>query len=78
MFLVVGVLIGLNLLTRIGLGEIRELQARGHARKTGRSSVTIKDVLKIAVKGIPFLLVPMVIGQLLDMAFTTSLADLFG
>lgn len=78
MFLVVGVLIGLNLLTRIGIGEVRELQERGHARKTGQSSVTVKDVFRIALKGIPFLLVPMVIGQLLDMAFMTSLADLFG
>lgn len=78
MFLVIGVLIGLNLLTRVGLGEVRELQARGYARKTGQSSVTVKDVVMIVLKGIPFLVVPMVIGQLLDMAFTTSLADIFG
>ncbi|HUG31677.1 MAG TPA: hypothetical protein VMM14_02190 [Acidimicrobiia bacterium] len=78
MFLVIGVLIGLNLLTRVGLGEVRELQARGHARKTGQSSVTVKDVFRIALKGIPFLLIPIVIGQLLDMAFNSSLADIFG
>ena len=29
MFLVVGFLIGLNLMTRIGIGEARELKARG-------------------------------------------------
>lgn len=78
MFLVVGILIGINLMTRIGLGEVRELQARGHARKTGQSSVTTRDVFRIALKGMPFLLVPVVIGQLLDVAFGTSLADLFG
>lgn len=77
MFLFVGLLVGFNLMVRIGIGEVREMQERGQARGAGQSSVGMRDGLRIALKAGPFLLVPMVIGQLLDLAFGTSVAELF-
>lgn len=77
MFLIVGFLIGLNLMTRVGIGEVRELKAAGQARGAGQSSLAVGDILKIALKAGIFLVVPMILGQLLDMAFGSTLVELF-
>ncbi len=76
MFLFVGFLVGLNLATRIAISETRLLQAQGHARGAGHSSLGAGDVFRIALKAAPFLLVPAIIGQLLDLAFGSSLGQL--
>lgn len=76
MFLFVGLLIGLNLATRIAISETRVLQAQGHARGAGHSGLGVGDIVRIASKAAPFLLVPTIIGQLLDLAFGTSLGQL--
>ncbi|HUG08263.1 MAG TPA: hypothetical protein VMP13_05140 [Acidimicrobiia bacterium] len=77
MFLFVGLLIGFNLTVRVGVGEVRVLQEKGHARGAGQSSVTPVDAIKIGLKAAPFLIVPMIIGQLLDLAFGSSVTQLF-
>jgi hypothetical protein len=77
MFLFVGLLIGFNLMVRIGIGEVRVLQEKGHARGAGQSSVTPADAVRIAFKAGLFLIVPMIIGHLLDMAFGSTLLHLF-
>jgi hypothetical protein len=78
MFLFVGLLIGFNLMVRIGVGEVRILQEKGHAQGEGRAVVTPKDAIRIGLKAAPFLIVPLVIGHLLDLAFGSTLLDLFG
>ena len=78
MFLFIGFLIGLNLATRIAIGETRELQAQGHARAPGQSSLGAGDIFRILSKAAPFLLVPTIVGQLLDLAFDTSVGRLLG
>ncbi len=77
MFLFVGLLIGFNLTVRVGIGEVRVLQEKGHARGAGQSSVTPGDVIKIGLKAAPFLIIPLAIGQVLDLAFGTAVVDLF-
>lgn len=77
MFLFVGILIGFNLAVRVAVGETRERSAIGHARG-GRRRVTPREALGIALKCGVFLVVPAVIGQLLDMWFGTTVGELFG
>lgn len=50
MFRLIGCLIGLNLATRIAIGEKRELQAEGHARGHGRSDLGAGEIVRIAAK----------------------------
>ena len=76
MFLFVGALVGLNLMVRVALGETRERQAIGHARG-GKRRLTPREALGIAVKSGIFLVVPMIMGQLLDMWFGTTIGALF-
>ena len=77
MFLFVGILIGLNLMTRIALGETRERQVIGHA-SGGKRRVTPREAGGIALKCLVFLLTPMLVGQLLDIWFGTTVDRLFG
>jgi putative Mn2+ efflux pump MntP len=76
MFLFVGLLIGLNLMVRVALGETRERQTIGHAQG-GRRRVTPREALRIALKSGIFLVVPMIIGQLLDVWFGSTIGQLF-
>lgn len=77
MFLFVGILIGLNLMVRVAGGEVRERHSIGHPYG-GRRRVTPKEALGIALKSGIFLVVPAIIGQLLDMWFGTTVGRLFG
>lgn len=71
MFLIVGTLVGLNLMIRVVLSEARELQAyRGEPR------VRMGDIPKITLRGVPFLLVFIAIGVGLDLVFDSSIIDL--
>jgi putative Mn2+ efflux pump MntP len=76
MFLFVGMLIGLNLMVRVALGETRERQSIGHARG-GRRRVTLREAFGIALKSGIFLVIPMIIGQLLDIWFDSTVGQLF-
>ena len=76
MFLFVGLLIGLNLMVRVALGETRERQTIGHALG-GNRRVPPREALGIALKSGIFLVVPMIIGQLLDVWFGSTIGQLF-
>jgi hypothetical protein len=76
MFLFVGLLIGLNLMVRVALGETRERQTIGHTQG-GRRRVTPREALGIALKSGIFLVVPMIIGPLLDVWFGSTIGQLF-
>lgn len=77
MFLLVGILIGVNLAIRVAAGETRERHSIGHAQG-GRRRVTPREAFGIAVKSGIFLILPAVVGQLLDMWFGTTFGRLFG
>lgn len=77
MFLIIGTLIGLNLMVRVTLGEARELQIKGHTRGSRRVQLRFKDMATIAAKGAMFLAVPVVIGLLLDIAFDSTIGQIF-
>jgi hypothetical protein len=77
MFLVIGILIGLNLAIRIGIGETRELRARGQTTG-GKLQLTTRDLLVIVYRGGLFLLGSVAIGLALDLAFNTTIGDLLG
>jgi hypothetical protein len=77
MFLFVGILIGLNLMVRVALGETRERHSIGHPQG-GKRRVTLREAVGIALKSGIFLVVPLIIGQLLDMWFGTTIGELFG
>lgn len=76
MFLLVGILIGINLMIRVAAGEVKERHSIGHAHG-GRRRVTPREALGIALKSGIFLVVPAVVGQLLDMWFGTTFGQLF-
>lgn len=78
MFFFVGLLIGLNLLVRIAIGEIRELHAKGQTASDGRLRLSPRDVMVIAYRGGLFLLGSVAIGFALDILFDTTITDLFG
>lgn len=78
MFLLIGLLIGLNLFVRIAIGETRELRARGQTDLAGKLRVSGRDVMHIASRGGLFLLGALAIGFALDLAFDSTVADLFG
>lgn len=78
MFLVVGLLIGLNLSIRIALGETRELRARGQATRGGKLQLSPRDLRVIVYRGGLFLLGSVAIGLALDFAFNTTIGDLLG
>jgi hypothetical protein len=78
MFLLIGLLIGLNLFVRIAIGESRELRARGQTDLAGKLRITARDVISIAYRGGLFLLGSVAIGLALDFAFDTTIGDLFG
>jgi hypothetical protein len=78
MFLFVGLLVGLNLLIRIAIGETRELRAKGQKSSGGKLRLKARDVLVIAYRGGLFLLVSVAVGLALDIAFDTTIGDLFG
>jgi hypothetical protein len=77
MFLIFGTLIGLNLMVRVALGETRELQAKGHTRGSHRVQLRFKDMAAIVAKGAVFLVVPVAIGLLLDLAFDSTVGQIF-
>jgi hypothetical protein len=77
MFFFVGVLVGLNLAIRVVLGEIREVQSRGHAAG-GTVRVTPGEAIRMLLKGLIFVVVFTGIGYLLDLAFDTTIDRLFG
>lgn len=78
MFLIIGLLIGLNLAIRIAIGETRELRARGQTTGGGKLQLTPRDLLVIVYRGGLFLLGSVAIGLALDFAFNSSIGDLFG
>lgn len=78
MFLIVGFLIGMNLMVRIVLGESRELRREGRASARGASPITPGDIGSIALRAAIFLLVPTLIGYALDELFGSSIAQLLG
>jgi hypothetical protein len=78
MFLVIGLLIGLNLFIRIAIGETRELRARGQTSGGGRLQLTPRDLQVIVYRGGLFLLGSVAIGLVLDFAFSTTIGDLLG
>ena len=78
MFLLIGLLIGLNLFIRIAIGESRLLRARGQTNPGGKLQVNSRDVLHIVYRGGLFLLGSAGIGFALDLAFNTTIGDLFG
>jgi len=77
MFLFVGILIGINLTVRVALGETRERHSIGHPQG-GKRRVTPREALGITMKSGIFLVVPVIIGQLLDMWFGSTIGELFG
>jgi hypothetical protein len=77
MFFFVGAMIGLNLMIRVILGEVRELQSRGHA-SGGTARITPGETVRVGIKGLIFLTVFAGIGYLLDLAFDTTIDRLFG
>lgn len=77
MFLIIGVLIGMNLAIRIVLSEARELRVKGRVAVRGRSRMTASDVGSVVLKGGIFLLVPVAIGLGLDLWFGTTLGTVF-
>lgn len=78
MFFIIGILIGLNLGIRVVMGEVRELQVKGHVSTRGRARLTFGDIASVSLRGGVFLLVPVLIGFGLDWAFGTTVGDLFG
>lgn len=76
MFLAVGTLIGINMCVRIVLSEARERGIQGRAGAVGRAKLRLEDYLSMAWRGGLFLLVPIVIGILLDLALGTTIADI--
>ncbi len=77
MFVLVGILIGLNLCVRIVLGEARERELAGRVGTRGESRLRIEDYLSIAWRGLLFLLVPVALGLLADTIFGTGLGAVF-
>lgn len=78
MFLILGILVGLNLAVRIVLGEARELRVKGRVAVRGQTRMRTGDLAAIVLKGGIFLLVPVAIGVGLDAWFGTTLGTLFG
>lgn len=78
MFLIIGLLIGLNLSIRIAIGETRELRARGQATRGGKLELTPRDLMVIVSRGGLFLLGSVAIGVALDFAFDTTIGELLG
>lgn len=78
MFLILGVLIGLNLAVRIVLGEANELRLKGRVAVRGSTRMTFGDLATIALRGGIFLLVPVAIGVGLDAWFGTTVGELLG
>jgi len=77
MFLVIGLLIGLNLAIRIAIGETRELRARGQSTG-GKLQITPRDLWVIVYRGGLFLLGSVTIGLALDFVFNSTIGDLLG
>lgn len=77
MFLIVGTLIGLNLMVRVALGEARELRTKGHARAGHRVQLRLRDMAAITAKGGMFLVVSVAIGLLLDIVFGSTIGQMF-
>lgn len=78
MFLVIGLLIGLNLFIRIAIGETRELRAQGRTTVGGKLRLTPRELLVIVYRGGLFLLGSVAVGLALDFAFNTTVGDLLG
>jgi hypothetical protein len=78
MFLLIGLLIGVNLFVRITIGESRELRTRGQSDASGKLALTPSDVWRIAYRGGLFLLGAAAIGFVLDLAFNSTVGELFG
>lgn len=77
MFLIIGILIGLNLAVRVVLSEAREFQTKGRAGFRGQTRLTVRDVGNITVRGAIFLLAPVAIGLVLDVIFGTTVGQIF-
>lgn len=77
MFFIVGLLIGLNLMIRVAIGETRELHAKGQTTSAGKLRLTLRDVAQIAYRGGLFLLGSVAIGWTLDVVFDTTIGVLF-
>lgn len=78
MFLIIGLLIGLNLAIRIGIGETRDLRARGQITREGKLRIPTRDLLVIVYRGGLFLLGSVAVGVALDFVFNSTIGDLFG
>lgn len=78
MFFFVGLLVGLNLMIRIAIGETRDIRSRGQTTSEGKLQLTMRDVAVITYRGGLFLLGSVAIGVVLDVIFDTMIGDLFG
>lgn len=76
MFLIVGILVGVNLSIRIVMSEARERGIRGRTGAVGGSKLRLDDYVSIFWRGSLFLAVPIVIGLLLDMALGTTIPEI--
>lgn len=77
MFLIIGIILGLNLAIRVVLSEAREYQIKGRVSFRGRTRLTFRDIASIAARGALFLLLAAAIGLALDLALDTTLLELF-
>lgn len=78
MFLIVGILIGLNLMVRVALGETRELQSKGYARAGRRVPLRLGEIIGIVAKSGAFLVVSVLAGWGLDVLFGSTIGQIFG
>lgn len=76
MFLFIGILIGFNLSVRIVLAEAREARLKGRTGTRGRTRLKLGDYATMTWRGGVFLLVPIAIGLLLDVAFGTTIGEI--
>lgn len=77
MFLIVGTLIGLNLMVRVAIGETRLRQKKGYAQLGRRVKLGFKDISLIIAKSGLFLSVSVLIGIGLDVAFGSDIGQIF-
>lgn len=76
MFLFVGSLIGINMCVRIVLSEARERGIEGRTGAVGKAKLRLGDYLNMAWRGGLFLVIPIVIGILLDLALGTTITEI--
>lgn len=77
MFLIVGTMIGLNLMVRVAIGETRERQTKGYARAGRRVPLRFSEIAAIAAKSGMFLVTSVLLGHGLDLVFGSTVGQIF-